>query len=92
MSKKIVSIILCLSLFFMFTACASDKVIDGKEYTSYGVINKDEVRNENIEYSLVVGNVIWSIILFETIVMPIYFIGFSMYEPVGKKKKDNGKI
>jgi hypothetical protein len=35
-----------------------------------------------VQYKTVVGNVIWGIILVETIIAPIYFFGFSLYEPV----------
>ena len=41
--------------------------------------------NPNIEYRLVMGNVIWSVILIETIVGTVYFVGFDLYEPIGKK-------
>ena len=68
------------------SGCGDVKTIDGLTYDTYGLINESEKRNPDIEYELIIGNIVWSCILVETIVAPIYFIGFSMYEPVGKKK------
>lgn len=70
----------------MLAGCADDMEINGKTYGTYGIINKDEVKDPAIEYKLCVGNLIWSGILFETAIAPIYFIGFSIYEPVGVKQ------
>lgn len=85
--SKFLVIILILS---MITACGDSKVIDGKQYETYGIINRDEVRNPKIEYQLITGNVVWGIILFETVVAPIYFFGFSIYEPIEKIPLDKG--
>ena len=57
-----------------------------KEYGTYGLFNEDTDRNPDVNYKISVGNVVWSIILVETIIMPVYFIGFSLYNPVGLKK------
>jgi len=83
--KKGLCLILAL-LFFMSTlpACGDTKVIDGVEYDTYGFFNESEKKNPNIEYEIIIGNVVWSIILIESVVFPIYFIGFSLWEPVGK--------
>lgn len=81
--KKILSIVMILIILCSFSACGSTKEIDGVTYGTYGLINRSEMRNPNIQYGLIVGNVVWSVILCETILAPIYFIGFSMYEPRG---------
>jgi len=65
--------------------CADDFVVDGKKYETYGLFNKDEVCNPDVEYQVVWGNVIWGALLFETAIAPIYFFGFSIFEPVGFK-------
>ena len=70
----------------LFSGCADNKVIEGKEYDTYGFINESENKNPNISYSLSIGNVIWGILLFETIVAPVYFFGFSLYEPETTKE------
>ena len=83
--KKSICILVAIIFAASCIGCANTKIVDGKQYDTYGLINAGEKRNPNIEYELVVGNIIWSVILLETIVAPIYFIGFSMYQPVGKK-------
>ena len=41
----------------------------------------------------IVGNVVWSVLLVETVIAPIYFLGFSLFEPVGPKGEvENGVI
>ena len=80
--------LLCVSL----AGCGSTKVIDGVEYDTHGLFNKDEKKNQNIQYELVWGNIIWGAILCETVVAPIYFYGFSMWEPVGKKTGVVGQV
>jgi hypothetical protein len=85
--NKFLIIILILST---ITACGDSKVIDGKQYETYGLINRDEVRNPKIEYQLITGNVVWGIILFETVVAPVYFFGFSIYEPIEKIPPEKG--
>lgn len=82
MMGKFMSVILIIAFLFTIVSCGDSKVINNKQYETYGLFNKMEVRKENIEYRLIVGNVIWGIILVETIVAPIYFFGFSIYEPV----------
>lgn len=82
--KNLISIILAMSLFL--TACADTKNIDGITYDTYGLLNDDEKKNPDIEYDIVWGNLVWSVILCKLIIPPIYFIGFSMFEPVGKKQ------
>lgn len=81
---KPIVIILCCLCFFV-AACGSSKVIDGIEYETYGLINQDDEKAPNIKYKPIWGNIIWGAILVETVIIPIYFFGFSLFEPVGKK-------
>ena len=67
------------------SGCANEKVIDGVNYDTYGLINEDEVKDPNIQYRVVKGNVIWGILLCETIVAPVYLFGFALHEPVMAK-------
>jgi major membrane immunogen (membrane-anchored lipoprotein) len=70
----------------LLSACgADDKVIDGVKYGTYGVVNEGEMRNPNIHYELSGWSILWAIIFSETIVAPVYFIGWDLYEPVSKK-------
>lgn len=78
--KKLLGLTLALAL----VGCGNNKMIDGKTYGTYGFLNQDSSKNPKIEYRVIVGNVVWSAILCESFVVPLYFIGFDLYEPVGK--------
>ena len=86
------SIAIALVAGLLLSGCARDMEICGATYTSYGLLNQDDRKNPDIEYRLVWGNVIWGAILVETVVAPIYFFGFSIFEPVGKKSPIKGAI
>lgn len=83
--KSLIFAVLGALLVVSTSGCATDLIVSGHKYETYGVFNKDEVRDPGVKYSLSVGNVIWGCVLVETIIAPVYFFGFSMYEPVGLK-------
>jgi len=87
MKKKILSLFVALIMLFTLSGCGDVKNIGGVTYDTYGFLNKSDKKNPDIEYRLIIGNIVWSVILFETIIAPLYFIGFSIYEPVGIKDK-----
>ena len=80
--KRTLIIILAIMFMFATIGCGDNKTINGKTYTTYGLLNKEDNRNENIQYKIIYGNIVWSVILCQTIIAPIYFLGFSMYEPI----------
>lgn len=82
--KRFMSMLLVIVMFFSLIGCGSDKVINGVEYETKGLFTLDE-KSPDIQYKVIVGNVIWGILLIETVIFPVYFFGFSMYEPVGLK-------
>lgn len=82
--KKFMSMLLVIAMLFGLFGCGTDKVINGVEYETKGLFTLDE-KDPNIQYKVIVGNVIWGILLIESVVFPIYFFGFSMYEAVGPK-------
>ncbi len=83
MTRKLAAILMiCL---VVLVGCADTKVIDGVEYDTYGFLSQDEKKNPDIRYEVVWGNVFWGVVLFETIVAPVYFFGFSIWEPKGRK-------
>ncbi len=85
MFKQIVSLGVILFL-LVFCGCADTKIIDGVVYDTRGLIHKvTDDFNPDIEYHIVWGNMIWGVVLSASIVAPIYFFGFSMFEPVGRK-------
>jgi len=85
MNRKVNAILAAGLVALSLSACAQSKVINGVEYRGYGLVNKEDRKNPNIEYKIVWGNVIWAAILVESVVAPVYFIGWSIMEPVGPK-------
>jgi len=80
--KKIIIAMLATA---MIMACSDNKTIDGVEYSTYGLMNNEDEKSDSIKYKVCVGNVIWGAVLAETVIAPIYFFGFDMWEPVAKK-------
>ncbi len=74
--------------------CGNSRIVNGKQRETIGLVNilvNDssilEPKWPDVQYKMIMGNVIWGIILCETVVAPIYFFGFSMFEPIGTLKK-----
>jgi hypothetical protein len=84
--KKLV-IMLALALTMGSCADSKDFEIDGKNVTvePYGWFDTTQ-ENDSIKYKVNVGNIIWSAIFSETIVVPVLLTGTELYEPVSKKK------
>jgi hypothetical protein len=40
-------------------------------------------------YEASFGNIVWSVLTIETVILPVYFIGWSIFNPIGEKV--NGK-
>lgn len=81
------SLLICMALAstLLLSACgAENKTIDGITYGTYGVANEKDMKNPNIEYSMSGWSVFWSVVFSETVVVPIYFIGWDLYQPIGK--------
>lgn len=83
MKKFIVVILTCLML---FTSCAAPMFVTDqygrKEVAEpYGWANMNK-ENKDFYYRLCTGNLVWSIILSETIVAPIVLTGWGLFEPV----------
>ena len=83
--KRIIAICMVVIFALSVTACGDTKNIDGVTYDTYGLLNEDDNKNPSIKYEVIWGNVVWGVILVETIVAPIYFFGFSLFEPVAKR-------
>jgi hypothetical protein len=78
---------LALALVLFLTSCADSKRLPGngsdrEVVEPYGFLNEDTTRLDCVDYEPSIGNVIWGIILIETIVVPLYINLFSIYEPV----------
>ena len=90
----ILSTIAILLLSTFMYGCGNDKYINGKKYGTYGFLNEDSMKNPNLEYRIIWGNVVWAYILIGTFIVPVYFFGFSIFEPIGSlnSNKEKGEI
>lgn len=61
------------------SGCGNGQV-QGVEYKSYGFVNEESVKNPNVHYEISASSVIWGIILSETIVIPLYIVGWDLYK------------
>ena len=86
--KKLITSALIATL--LLSGCGKPLQVANKEYPTYGLFNSNTHQSDNMCYEVSVGNVIWSIILVETLVAPIYFIGFSIFNPIKPKNLDRG--
>jgi hypothetical protein len=77
-------LILITAAAISLVSCGNDQTIDNKHYQTFGVANQDAYRDPNIVYEISAGSVIWGIILCETIVVPVYIIGWDLWQPVRK--------
>jgi hypothetical protein len=84
--KKLPLILLAV---FLLTSCAQSRVltIGGQETVvkPYGWANAKARKNENVVYETSLGNVVWSIFGFQTIVLPVWLTGWQLFEPVKVK-------
>ena len=85
---RTIAVIIAASI--ALAGCARPKTICGVEYGSYGLLDADDKKNPDVEYEVVWGNVFWGVVLLESVIAPIYFAGFSLFQPVGPKSKIKG--
>jgi hypothetical protein len=83
--KKLICIISTIAL----CSCAKSKPFQIGSQTvtvePYGWMN-EETKHDSIIYKINTGSVVWSIVGFETIVVPVVLTGKYLYEPIKKKK------
>lgn len=86
--KKTIALVVALSI--LLAGCGHPQYLgqgsEQKYYPTYGLFNETSSKSKNVCYEISVGNVIWSVILIETVVFPVYFVGWSIYNPVRLKK------
>ena len=87
MAKRLLLVLIVMSL--TLSSCGQTLSTGQITYPTYGLFNESTDKSKDVCYKISVGNVIWSIILIETIIAPIYFVGFSLYNPVRMKKDAN---
>ena len=74
----------------LFSSCAdSATFVDNKgmSFTAepYGWANYDELKIDTVIYKPCIGNIVWDVLLSETLIVPIYLTGWEFYEPAGLK-------
>ena len=84
--KKGMMFIALIAMLLISTSCADSKKfkkLDGTEFIAnpYGWASTDQ-KIDGVQYQLCSGNIVWSIILGETIIAPILFTAYGLYEPV----------
>jgi hypothetical protein len=86
MKKITICLLLAIGL---LSSCADSKVIningENVNVEPYGWMDETEFKNDSVIYKVNTGNVIWSVIGVETIVIPLVLTGKYLYEPVRKK-------
>lgn len=71
----------------LLTGCADNKNLplydNGamKQVETYGLFNEGNLRQDCVNYSVSLGNVVLGVLFSYTVIAPIYFFGFSLYEP-----------
>lgn len=78
--------LLLLALTLMIVGCADEKTFqkaDGTTFTAepFGWMNTSK-KIEGVRYDINPGNIVWSIILGETVIAPVLFTGLALWEPV----------
>ena len=79
--KYVLTLLLALSL----CSCANEKTLNGVTYQPYGWADYQELKSDKVIYKACTGNIIWSVVTFETIVIPVWLTGWQLYEPVALK-------
>lgn len=83
------------AIIILFIGCLLMSCADSKEFKiskektiiaePYGWANYEARKDPNVIYEVCIGNVIWSIIGFETVIIPVWLSGWQIYEPVKLK-------
>lgn len=76
--KILISIIAALAL----TACAKPIQKNGKIYEPYGLVNEESRKSPDVKYEISFGSVVVAIVFCESIIAPIYIVGWDLYQPL----------
>lgn len=82
MKRTLALILIALTL----VGCADERQIDDKVYETYGLANQDEIKDPNIVYRADVGSIVCAVIFSETLIVPVYIIGWDLWEPVRRRE------
>lgn len=80
---------LIILIIIFLSSCSDSKVLNvngqNRLFETYGLANEERIKNDSVYYEVSVESVVWSIILCETVIAPVYFIGWDLYEPKSVK-------
>lgn len=85
--KKLIYILL---IGFLLSSCAVSKIfVDerGEKFYAepWGWANMKQRKIDGVSYRICRGNIIWSVIASETVIIPVVLTGWQMFEPVEYK-------
>ena len=79
--KKIILFLIIISLL----GCTTPIYVNDEIVKPYGVFHllfdKDTI-HEDIVYGLSIGNIFWSVVLIETVVVPFIIVGWYLWQPI----------
>lgn len=78
--RRVIAILCAVLLLSLSVGCGDAQVINGTYHDTYGLFNQVK-KDPKVCYRVIVGNVVWSVLLIETFFMPLYFVGWSFFEP-----------
>lgn len=82
--RKPIAAVVAASL--LLASCSTYVAPEARPYQSYGPFNEGTYKSEKVCYEVSGWSVFWGIILIETLIGPIYFFGYDLYNPVRLKK------
>lgn len=78
-----------MSVLLLTSSCASTKYFESNgtviEAKPYGWMNKNARKHDNVVYQVNAGNIVFSILGFNTVIVPVWLTGRQFYEPVRLK-------
>ena len=89
--KKSIVTALLIGSIALLSGCAGERNINGKTYPPYGLCNENARKVEGVTYEVSAGSVICAIIFSETVIVPVYVVGWDLFEPVAEKPIANKK-
>jgi predicted small secreted protein len=82
MIKKIMLVAALAASMLTLSGCGNDKTINGTHYDTFGIANESSHRDPKILYEISFGSVLCALFFVETVIVPLYVIGWDLWQPV----------
>jgi len=86
MMKKLFAIFAIVLSVALVSSCADRRnfITAGQTIKAqpYGIFNEETHRTNGVKYEVSFGSVAMAVIFIETIIVPIYIVGWDLFEPV----------